>query len=48
MKDHQRGYRKLFFDSVTQADLGCDFTFLRAPQIKETVPKLRATQKLSG
>jgi len=48
MKDHQRGYRKLFFDSVTQADLGCDFDFLRAPEIKETVPKLRVTQKVSG
>jgi dihydroxy-acid dehydratase len=48
MKDHQRGYRKLFFDSVTQADQGCDFDFLREPEIKETVPKLRATQKVSG
>ena len=45
-KDDQRGYRKLFFDSVTQADQGCDFSFLRAPEIKETVPKPRA-QKVS-
>ena len=28
----QRGYRKLFLDSVTQADLGVDFDFLRAPR----------------
>ena len=26
-----RGYRKLFLDSVTQADLGVDFDFLRPP-----------------
>ena len=37
-----RGYRKLFLESVTQADQGCDFNFLRAPEIKETVPKLKA------
>jgi dihydroxy-acid dehydratase len=47
LKDHHRGYRKLFFDSVTQADQGCDFNFLRAPEINETVPKIRA-QKVSG
>ena len=34
-----RGYRKLFLESVTQADEGCDFRFLRAPEIKVTVPK---------
>ncbi len=27
-KDDARGYRKLFLDSVTQADRGCDFDFL--------------------
>jgi dihydroxy-acid dehydratase len=43
----QRGYRKLFLESVTQADQGCDFNFLRATEIKETVPKPRA-QKVSG
>jgi dihydroxy-acid dehydratase len=35
----ERGYRKLFLESVTQADEGCDFGFLRAPEIKVTVPK---------
>jgi dihydroxy-acid dehydratase len=43
----QRGYRKLFLESVTQANEGCDFSFCRAGQIKETVPKPRA-QKVSG
>jgi dihydroxy-acid dehydratase len=43
----QRGYRKLFLESVTQADQGCDFAFCRAPEIKETVPKPQA-QKVSG
>jgi dihydroxy-acid dehydratase len=33
-----RGYLKLFLESVTQADQGCDFAFLRAPEIRETVP----------
>jgi dihydroxy-acid dehydratase len=39
----ERGYRKLFLESVTQADQGCDFGFLRAPEIKETVPKSEVT-----
>jgi dihydroxy-acid dehydratase len=26
---YERGYGKLFLDHVTQADLGCDFDFLR-------------------
>jgi len=26
----ERGYRKLYMDHVLQADLGCDFDFLRA------------------
>jgi len=25
-----RGYRKLYMDHVLQADLGCDFDFLRS------------------
>lgn len=29
-----RGYKKLFLDTVTQADQGVDFDFLRAPQKK--------------
>lgn len=37
----ERGYRKLFLTTVTQADQGCDFDFLRAPAIRETVPKSR-------
>ena len=36
--EDQRGYRKLFLSSVTQADAGCDFDFLRAVEIRETVP----------
>ena len=28
---HARGYRKLYYDSVLQADGGCDFDFLRDP-----------------
>jgi dihydroxy-acid dehydratase len=28
--DDERGYRKLFFDTVQQADRGCDFDFLAA------------------
>jgi dihydroxy-acid dehydratase len=34
-----RGYRKLFLTSVTQADEGCDFGFLRAAEMKQRVPK---------
>jgi dihydroxy-acid dehydratase len=34
-----RGYRKLFFTTVTQADKGVDFDFLAAPQMKGRVPK---------
>lgn len=34
----ERGYRKLFLDTVTQADQGVDFDFLRAPASKQTVP----------
>ncbi|HEY0887602.1 MAG TPA: dihydroxy-acid dehydratase, partial [Ramlibacter sp.] len=34
-----RGYRKLFLETVTQADQGVDFDFLRPPQAQERVPK---------
>ena len=33
-----RGYRKLFLTSVTQADEGCDFDFLRVAETKQRVP----------
>jgi dihydroxy-acid dehydratase len=33
-----RGYRKLFLQTVTQADRGVDFDFLRAPEIKGKAP----------
>jgi dihydroxy-acid dehydratase len=33
-----RGYRRLFLKSVTQADEGCDFDFLRAAQMQRRVP----------
>jgi dihydroxy-acid dehydratase len=35
----ERGYRKLFFESVTQADQGVDFDFLRGRPAGVTVPK---------
>ncbi|MEF7613196.1 IlvD/Edd family dehydratase [Aquincola sp. MAHUQ-54] len=34
----ERGYRKLFLQTVTQADQGVDFDFLRAPQTQARVP----------
>ncbi len=37
----ERGYRKLFLTSVTQADQGCDFDFLRAIEFTDSVPKSR-------
>jgi dihydroxy-acid dehydratase len=36
-----RGYRKLFLTSITQADEGCDFDFLAAPEMTAKVPKPR-------
>jgi dihydroxy-acid dehydratase len=33
-----RGYRKLFLESVTQADKGADFDFLRAPATRARLP----------
>lgn len=35
----ERGYRKLFLETVTQADKGVDFDFLAAPQVRGRVPK---------
>jgi dihydroxy-acid dehydratase len=35
----ERGYRKLFFATVTQADKGVDFDFLRALETRGKVPK---------
>jgi dihydroxy-acid dehydratase len=37
----ERGYRKLFLDTVQQADRGCDFDFLVPPLTKKT-PSLKA------
>ncbi len=37
----ERGYLKLFKQSVTQADQGCDFDFLRATAITRTAPAPR-------
>ncbi|HET7159856.1 MAG TPA: IlvD/Edd family dehydratase [Burkholderiales bacterium] len=34
----ERGYRKLFLDTVQQADKGCDFDFL-APEVKLRIPR---------
>jgi dihydroxy-acid dehydratase len=34
----ERGYRKLFLTTITQADEGCDFDFLQAPDTTATVP----------
>ena len=36
----ERGYRKLFLDTVTQADRGCDFDFLM-PKVKMRFPAAR-------
>ncbi len=35
----ERGYKKLFLQSVTQADQGVDFDFLRAPKMVGKVPR---------
>ena len=34
----ERGYRKLYLQTVTQADQGVDFDFLRAPFTRATIP----------
>ena len=36
--EDSRGYRKLFLDTVTQADRGCDFDFL-APEATIRIPR---------
>ena len=35
----ERGYRKLFLQTVTQADQGVDFDFLRAPNTVGRIPR---------
>jgi dihydroxy-acid dehydratase len=35
----ERGYLKLFLDTVTQADKGVDFDFLRAAKMVGKTPK---------
>jgi len=35
----RRGYRKLYVESVLQADQGCDFGFLQSPQRDISVPR---------
>ncbi|MGE0312280.1 MAG: IlvD/Edd family dehydratase [Lautropia sp.] len=35
----ERGYRKLFLQTVTQADLGVDFDFLRAARMRGRIPR---------
>jgi len=39
-KEDRRGYRKLFLDSVMQADRGCDFDFC-VPEATMRVPRLK-------
>jgi dihydroxy-acid dehydratase len=39
MPTAERGYQKLFLDTVLQADQGVDFDFLRAPRRVGTTPK---------
>ena len=36
-----RGYQQLFLKTVTQADQGVDFDFLRASETKERIPRKR-------
>lgn len=35
----RRGYRKLFLETITQADQGCDFDFLRGLEFRDRVPR---------
>ena len=37
----ERGYARLFHEHVTQADLGCDFDFLRPAALPRTAPESR-------
>jgi dihydroxy-acid dehydratase len=43
-----RGYRKLFLETVTQADQGCDFAFLRAVEMKAVTPVIRDLSRSGG
>jgi dihydroxy-acid dehydratase len=36
-----RGYEQLFLKTVTQADQGVDFDFLRASETRESIPRKR-------
>jgi dihydroxy-acid dehydratase len=36
-----RGYHKLFLQTVTQADQGADFDFLRATEHRGSVPQVK-------
>ena len=39
MRPHaERGYHQLFLKTVTQADQGVDFDFLRAAKMRQTIP----------
>jgi dihydroxy-acid dehydratase len=40
-----RGYRKLFLQTVTQADQGVDFDFLRATEQRGVVPSFGPDRK---
>lgn len=39
-REDRRGYRRLFMEQITQADEGCDFTFLK-PEITTKTPRQR-------
>jgi L-arabonate dehydrase len=39
----ERGFARLYVDSVTQADTGCDFDFLRLPESRRSYPRPRDT-----
>ena len=43
-----RGYMKLFMDTVQQADLGCDFDFLAAPNAGVMAPDAAVEHSLSA
>ena len=36
----ERGYRKLFLQTVTQADAGVDFDFLMPPERNKRIPDI--------
>jgi len=39
--EKQRGYRKLYLEHVTQAELGCDFDFMLPEENGQVAPVLR-------